>query len=75
MQARGTVTKLLGNNNYRVELDLNKHVLLAYCSGKMRTRNIRIIPGDVVDVEIPDTDFSRGRITFRYKSRDDIRVD
>lgn len=35
-------------------------------SGKMRKFNIRILPGDKVDIEISPYDLTKGRITYRH---------
>ncbi len=51
---------------FRVELE-NGHKLLAHISGKMRMHYIKILPGDMVKVEISPYDLSRGRITYRKK--------
>lgn len=56
----------LPNAMFRVEID-NGHEVLAYVSGKMRTRFIRILPGDKVKLELSPYDLSKGRITYRLK--------
>ena len=45
----------------------SKHEVLAHVSGKMRMHFIKILPGDVVKLEISPYDLSRGRITYRNK--------
>lgn len=62
----GTVIKALPNANFRVELE-GGHEILAYVSGKMRTRFIRILPGDRVKIELSPYDLTKGRITYRLK--------
>jgi translation initiation factor IF-1 len=62
----GVVVDALPNAMFRVELD-NGHKVLAHISGKMRMHYIKILPGDRVTVEISPYDWSRGRITYRYK--------
>lgn len=62
----GTVTELLPNAMFRVQLD-NNHEILAHTSGKMRKNRIRVLAGDRVTVEMTPYDLSKGRITFRYK--------
>jgi translation initiation factor IF-1 len=66
IEVEGTVAELLPNTMFRVEL-LNGHRLLAYSSGKMRLRFIRILPGDKVMLEVSPYDLSKGRITYRQK--------
>ncbi len=56
----------LPNAMFRVEID-NGHEVLAYVSGKMRTRFIRILTGDKVKLELSPYDLSKGRITYRLK--------
>ncbi len=51
---------------FRVELE-NGHKVLAHISGKMRMHYIKILPGDMVKVELSPYDLSRGRITYRRK--------
>lgn len=62
----GVVAEALPNAMFRVELD-NGHKVLAHISGKMRMHYIKILPGDRVTLEISPYDWSRGRITYRYK--------
>jgi len=51
---------------FRVELE-NGHKVLAHISGKMRMHYIKILPGDMVKLEISPYDLTRGRITYRKK--------
>ncbi len=67
ISVEGTVIEALPNAMFRVELENNKHVVLAHVSGKMRMHFIRILPGDKVTVELSPYDLTRGRITYRYK--------
>ena len=67
ISVEGTVVESLPNAMFRVELDNNKHLVLAHVSGKMRMHFIRILPGDKVTVELSPYDLTRGRITYRYK--------
>ena len=62
----GTVKELLPNTMFKVELE-NGHEVLAHISGKMRLNFIRILPGDVVVMEMSPYDLSKGRITYRKK--------
>jgi translation initiation factor IF-1 len=66
IQMMGTITEVLPNTTFRVELE-NGHEILAYVSGKMRKNYIRILQGDRVAVELSPYDLTRGRITYRYK--------
>jgi translation initiation factor IF-1 len=67
IEVTATVLETLPNAMFKVELENNKHQVLAHISGKMRKNFIRILPGDRVLVELSPYDLSRGRITYRYK--------
>ena len=66
IEFQGVVTELLPNAMFRVKLD-NNHEILAPSSGKMRKNYIRLVPGDMVDVEMTPYDLTKGRITYRHK--------
>ena len=66
IEVEGTILEPLPNAMFRVELE-NGHKVLAHISGKMRMHFIKILPGDVVTLEISPYDLSRGRITYRQK--------
>jgi translation initiation factor IF-1 len=66
IEVAGIVKEALPNTMFRVELQ-NKHIILAYLSGKMRKHWIRIVPGDSVKVELSPYDLDRGRIIFRER--------
>ncbi len=66
IEVEGTVTEVLPNTKFRVELE-NGHEILAYLSGKMRKHYIRVLEGDRVKCEMSPYDLSKGRITYRYK--------
>ncbi|HKJ14866.1 MAG: translation initiation factor IF-1 [Desulfobulbaceae bacterium] len=68
IQVEGTIIEPLPNAMFRVELE-NGHKVLAHISGKMRMHFIKILPGDKVTVELSPYDLTRGRITFRSKSK------
>ena len=66
IQVDGKVIEALPNAMFRIELN-NGHKVLAHVSGKMRMHFIRILPGDVVSVELSPYDLTRGRIIYRAK--------
>ena len=68
IQVEGTIIEPLPNAMFRVELE-NGHKVLAHISGKMRMHFIKILPGDLVTVELSPYDLSRGRITFRARGK------
>jgi translation initiation factor IF-1 len=67
IEVEATVIEPLPNAMFKVELDGNKHQVLAHISGKMRKHFIRILPGDRVLVELSPYDLKRGRIVYRLK--------
>jgi len=62
----GTIIEALSNAMFRVELE-NGNVITAHISGKMRMHYIKILPGDIVRVELSPYDLTRGRIIYRKK--------
>jgi len=62
----GTVEELLPNMTFRVILQNGIHVT-AYLCGKMRMRNIRVLAGDTVTVEMSPYDLTKARIIYRQK--------
>jgi len=60
----GEVIDVLPNATFKVKLE-NGIEVLSYVAGKMRQFEIRILMGDMVDVEISPYDISRGRIVRR----------
>lgn len=64
IEAKGQVVEALPNAFFRVKLE-NGHVILGYISGKMRLNYIKILPGDMVTIEISPYDLTKGRITRR----------
>ena len=66
IKVQGTVTETLPNASFKVELESGAEIL-AHVSGKMRMRYIRILPGDIVEMEVSAYDHTRGRITWRHK--------
>ena len=62
----GTVEELLPNMHFRVSLQ-NGLKVIAHLCGKMRMKNIRVLIGDVVTVEMSPYDLSKARIVFRQR--------
>lgn len=65
----GTVDEACRGGLFRVTLTENGMQVLCKPCGKMRTNNIRILPGDPVLVELSLYDLTKGRITYRYKGQ------
>lgn len=66
IEVQGKVIEALANTQFRVELE-NGHRVLAHVAGRMRKHFIRIVPGDIVKVEISPYDLGRGRIVYRER--------
>lgn len=62
----GTIEELLPNMHFRVVLGNGMHVIAHLC-GKMRMRNIRVLVGDVVTVEMSPYDLTKARIIYRQR--------
>ncbi len=65
IRLQAKVIEALPNAVFRVELE-GGHRILAHVSGKMRMNFIRILPGDMVTVEMSPYDLNRGRIVLRH---------
>jgi translation initiation factor IF-1 len=63
----GTVEELLPNMTFQVKLLQNDRVVMAHLCGKMRMKNIRVLVGDQVTVEMSTYDLTKARITFRQR--------
>lgn len=64
VKIEGEVTDVLPNAMFKVKLRTGQTVL-GYISGKMRQNEIRILDGDMVEIEMSPYDLSKGRITRR----------
>jgi translation initiation factor IF-1 len=66
IEMEGRVVDVLGNANFRVEVN-EKHSVLVRLAGKMRRFRIRVLQGDKVKIEVSPYDLTRGRIVYRYR--------
>jgi len=64
LEMEGTITDVLPNQMFKVELE-NGHIVTCYTGGKMRRFRIRLVLGDKVKIEMTPYDLDKGRITFR----------
>ena len=72
IEVNGRVIEPLSNATFKVELlgeSYQGHTILAHVSGKIRMNHIRILPGDIVTVEMTPYDLSKGRIIYRHPSQ------
>jgi len=65
LKLEGVITETLRNTMYRVKLENFEKTILATLSGRMRQNNIKVIEGDIVELEFSPYDLTRGRITRR----------
>jgi translation initiation factor IF-1 len=66
-RTKGTVKTVLRDATFLVETEQGAEVV-ARAAGRMRRgRKIRILPGDVVELEVSLYDPSRGRIVWRHR--------
>ena len=61
----GVVVDLLPNAMFRVQLTGTEKVVIGVISGRMRQNKIKILTGDLVDIEFSPYDLDRGRIVKR----------
>ena len=66
IEVEGKILESLPNAMFRVKIP-GERVILAHISGKMRVHYIKILPGDVVKVELSPYDLTRGRIIYRER--------
>ena len=62
----GKVIELLPNMHFTLKLSNGVEVRAHLC-GKMRIRNIRVLVGDTVTVEMSPYDLSKARIVYRQR--------
>jgi translation initiation factor IF-1 len=66
VKLEGIIEELLPNMTFRVTLE-NGLKVIAHLCGKMRMRNIRVLVGDKVTVEMSTYDLTKARIIFRQR--------
>jgi translation initiation factor IF-1 len=65
IKMEGVISEVLRNTQYRVQLENFEKPVLASLSGRMRQNNIKVLAGDVVELEFSPYDLTRGRIVRR----------
>ena len=65
IKMEGVVQEVLPNTTYRVKIENFDKPVLASLNGRMRQNNIKVLMGDVVELEFSPYDLARGRITRR----------
>ncbi len=66
LKLEGMVEELLPNMTFRVKLD-NGRTVSAHLCGRMRMRNIRVLVGDRVQLEMSPYDLTTARIIYRQR--------
>ncbi|MDP1836591.1 MAG: translation initiation factor IF-1 [Chlamydiales bacterium] len=66
LKLEGTVEELLPNMHFKVALKSGPTVIAHLC-GKMRMKNIRVLVGDIVNVEMSPYDLTTARIIYRQR--------
>ena len=61
----GVIQEVLPNTTYRVKIENFERAVLASLNGRMRMNNIKVLAGDLVELEFSPYDLTRGRITRR----------
>jgi translation initiation factor IF-1 len=61
----GVVAEVLRNTTYRIKIDNFEKTVLATLNGRMRQNNIKVLAGDIVEMEFSPYDLTRGRIVRR----------
>lgn len=65
IKMEGVIQEVLPNTTYRVKIQQFEQPILASLNGRMRMNNIKVLAGDVVELEFSPYDLTRGRITRR----------
>ena len=65
IKMEGVIEEVLPNTTYRVKIENFEKPVLATLNGRMRMNNIKVLEGDIVELEFSPYDLNRGRITRR----------
>ena len=65
IKMEGVVAEVLPNTMFRVQMENFEKTVFANLSGRMRQNNIKVLAGDIVELEFSPYDLNRGRITRR----------
>lgn len=64
IRVEGQVVDVLPNATFRIKLGTG-NAILGYISGRMRQNDIKILLGDMVEVDLSPYDLTKGRIVRR----------
>ena len=68
VRVEGRVVEVLPSTRFRCEIE-NGLQILCHVSGRMRRHRIRMLPGNIVTIEMSPYDLSKGRIVYRGPMR------
>lgn len=68
IRIEGRVKEVLPGTRFRCAIE-GDHTILCHVSGRMRRHRIRMLPGDIVTIEMSPYDLSKGRIVYRGPMR------
>jgi translation initiation factor IF-1 len=68
VRVEGIVKEVLPSTRFRCEIESGLEIL-CHVSGRMRRHRIRMLPGDIVTIEMSPYDLSKGRIVYRGPMR------
>ena len=68
IRVEGKVSEVLPGTRFRCAIE-GDHEILCHVSGRMRRHRIRMLPGDIVTIEMSPYDLSKGRIVYRGPMR------
>ncbi len=69
VRVEGIVKEVLPSTRFRCETEGLE--ILCHVSGRMRRHRIRMLPGDIVTIEMSPYDLTKGRIVYRGPMRRD----
>lgn len=61
--------KIVWDANQKSDSGFEWLIVLAHISWRMRTNYIKVLPGDLVQLEMTPYDLTKWRITFRHKDK------
>lgn len=65
IRVEGEVIDVMPNATFKVKLESGA-LVLGHISGRMRQNDIKILLGDMIEIEMSPYDLSKGRIVRRY---------
>lgn len=68
IRIEGKVSEVLPGTRFRCAIE-GDHQILCHVSGRMRRHRIRMLPGDIVTIEMSPYDLTKGRIVYRGPMR------